>query len=74
LPNGGGEGTLLDVPYWPFVGLASILPLLWARHAYRDWRSARRMTAGLCPACGYNLRATPGRCPECGTVPAAKES
>ena len=32
-------------------------------------RSRRGRLPGLCPSCGYDLRATPGRCPECGTTP-----
>lgn len=37
--------------------------------ARRWWRRRKRQIAGLCPECGYDLRATPGRCPECGAVP-----
>jgi len=45
----------------PVVMAAALLPSLYAIR-----RRRRRERPGLCPACGYDLRATPGRCPECG--------
>jgi len=44
------------------AGLVALTPLI------RRRQRAARAGAGLCPSCGYDLRATPGRCPECGTM------
>jgi hypothetical protein len=70
----------LDVPlgsarYGSISAGAAVLPLLWlARHARSRRVRRSRLRRGLCPQCGYDLRATPGRCPECGTAAAAKEA
>jgi hypothetical protein len=57
---------VVSVPYWAVVLAAAVMPLLWWRSFVQRRRRLRRERAQLCPACGYDLRATPGRCPECG--------
>ena len=34
---------------------------------FRARRVTTRLRQGLCPACGYDLRAASDRCPECGS-------
>jgi hypothetical protein len=54
------------VPYWLVALIFAVLPSLFLRRH----RKLRPVRMGLCPTCGYDLRATPDRCPECGTVTA----
>ena len=59
----------LWVPYWLLALLFLPLPLWIGTIHRRRQRRANRRARGLCPDCGYDLRATPGRCPECGAHP-----
>ena len=54
------------VPLW----LPTLMTLIPPLTVCRRWlvRLGRRRR-GLCPDCGYDLRATPDHCPECGAVP-----
>jgi hypothetical protein len=63
--NGSGASSDLRyfaLPYWCPVLMLTLFasPML--------TRFRRRNRPGLCPTCGYDLRATPTRCPECGTI------
>jgi hypothetical protein len=46
---------------YPLVGAAIVL------YDRRCVTREARQAGNLCPACGYDLRASPIRCPECGT-------
>ncbi len=56
------------VPYWAPLLLAGGGGWLVGRRA-RVKRS--RLHKGLCPSCGYDVRATPQQCPECGAAATA---
>jgi hypothetical protein len=58
--------TFVQLPAWLSASLAAVLPAVWL---YRWKRRRRAYQQGLCPACGYDLRASPDRCPQCGAVP-----
>ena len=80
--NGRGTVYIAGTPYnftlgvWQlYVSWRVIVIVLLIGPALRLawWRiRRRRVTAGKCVVCGYDLRATPDRCPECGATPDAQ--
>ena len=64
--SGGPKRSIGFLAPWFAIALVlSVLPSVWL---FAMLRSRRRARAGLCPRCGYDLRATPERFPECGTA------
>ena len=67
----GEQRSGLVIPDWFICSITAVLPFLWYR-SYR--RNRHRKLKGLCPKCGYDLRASKDRCPECGTPVIATEA
>jgi hypothetical protein len=63
--SGGGDEWGIWFSPGSLALMLLVLPGLWLR---RYARQRSRHDRGLCPTCGYDLRATPERCPECGTA------
>jgi hypothetical protein len=51
------------LPFWTLAFVTLIVPSIWLIRLGID---RRRRRLGMCPSCGYDLRATPDRCSECG--------
>ena len=58
------------LPHWLLAVITAILPVRACARIVRHRRSQWHLQRGLCPGCGYDLRATPDRCPECGRATA----
>jgi hypothetical protein len=62
------QGLFYTVVYYAvaFASLGGLAWMLWMDRT-RDKQSEQRRR-GLCPNCGYDLRASKDRCPECGKL------
>ena len=64
-----GNGWSLKISFSQVMGVTALPPGIWLILKARQFRGSRIMQRrGLCPSCGYDLRASPERCPECGAA------
>jgi hypothetical protein len=64
-PYNRDGGMTWRAAYWKMLLVTGLAPALWLSQSRRRGLSG---TSGLCPKCGYDLRATLERCPECGAL------
>ena len=65
---GNGHYFTVSIALWLPLTLLALLPTVWLILYWRERSRRLRTEKGLCPDCGYDLRATPQRCPECGRI------
>ena len=61
------DGSIVSTTIWLIYEVCALAAaMVLATLEFRRWVWLKRIKAGLCPKCGYDLRASSNRCPECG--------